>query len=123
MLQPIAIAHNYDFAQGKIPGRFRRGTEPTARRNVTSSVQTKYESGTEETDIFIRWDEKVSEQRTCVCKDSDVSVAWERKAACHHLRTPVLRNYRPCPCCGNGRWQYSCDDLVEGCAASGRNRG
>ena len=55
---PIAIAHNYDFAQGKIPGRFRRGTEPTARRNVTSSVQTKYESGTEETDIFIRWDEK-----------------------------------------------------------------
>ena len=55
---PISIAHNYDFSQGKIPGRFRRGTEPTARRNVTSSVQTKYESGTEEADIFIRWDEK-----------------------------------------------------------------
>ena len=55
---PISIAHNYDFAQGKIPGRFRRGTEPTARRNVTSSVQTKYESGTEEADVFIRWDEK-----------------------------------------------------------------
>ena len=56
---PISIAHNYDFAQGKIPGRFRRGTEPTARRNVTSSIQTKYESGTtEEADIFIRWDEK-----------------------------------------------------------------
>ena len=54
---PISINHNYDFAQGKIPGRFRRGTEPTARRNVTSSVQTKYESGTE-ADIFIRWDEK-----------------------------------------------------------------
>ena len=55
---PISIAHNYDFAQGKIPGRFRRGTEPTARRNVTSSVQTKYESGTSEEDVFIRWDEK-----------------------------------------------------------------
>ena len=55
---PIAIAHNYDFSQGKVPGRFRRGTEPTARRNVTSSVQTKYESGTSEEDTFIRWDEK-----------------------------------------------------------------
>ena len=55
---PISIAHNYDFAQGKLPGRFRRGTEPTARRNVTSSVQTKYESGTAEEDTFIKWDEK-----------------------------------------------------------------
>ena len=55
---PISIAHNYDFAQGKIPGRFRRSTEPTARRNVTSSVQTKYESGTSEEDVFVRWDEK-----------------------------------------------------------------
>ena len=55
---PISIAHNYDFAQGKIPGRFRRATEPTARRNVTSGVQTKYESGTSEEDTFIRWDEK-----------------------------------------------------------------
>ena len=55
---PISINHNYDFSQGKLPGRFRRATEPTARRNVTSSVQTKYESGTEEADIFIRWDEK-----------------------------------------------------------------
>ena len=55
---PISIAHNYDFSQGKIPGRFRRGTEPTARRNVTSSVQTKYESGTSEEDVFVRWDEK-----------------------------------------------------------------
>ena len=55
---PISIAHNYDFAQGKIPGRFRRGTEPTARRNVTSSIQTKYESGTSEEDVFVRWDEK-----------------------------------------------------------------
>ena len=55
---PISIAHNYDFAQGKKPGRFRRGTEPTARRNVTSSIQTKYESGTSEEDTFIRWDEK-----------------------------------------------------------------
>ena len=55
---PISINHNYDFSQGKIPGRFRRGTEPTARRNVTSGVQTKYESGTQEEDVFIRWDEK-----------------------------------------------------------------
>ena len=55
---PISIAHNYDFSQGKIPGRFRRDTEPTARRNVTSSVQTKYESGTSEEDVFVRWDER-----------------------------------------------------------------
>lgn len=55
---PISVAHNYDFSQGKIPGRFRRDTEPTARRNVTSSVQTKYESGTSEEDVFVRWDEK-----------------------------------------------------------------
>ena len=55
---PISIVHNYDFAQGKLPGRFRRDTEPTARRNVTSSVQTKYESGTSEEDVFTRWDEK-----------------------------------------------------------------
>ena len=55
---PISIAHNHDFAQGKKPGRFRRGTEPTARRNVTSNIQTKYESGTSEEDVFIRWDEK-----------------------------------------------------------------
>ena len=55
---PISINHNYDFSQGKKPGRFRRGTEPTARRNVTSSVQTKYESGTSEEDVFVRWDEK-----------------------------------------------------------------
>ena len=55
---PISINHNYDFTQGKIPGRFRRDTEATARRNVTSSVQTKYESGTSEEEVFIRWDEK-----------------------------------------------------------------
>ena len=55
---PVTIAHNYDFAQGKQPGRFRRDTEPTARRNVTSAVQTKYESGTSEEDVFVRWDQK-----------------------------------------------------------------
>ena len=55
---PVSISHNYDFSQGELPGRFRRGTEPTARRNVTSSVQTKYQSGTAEEDIFIKWDEK-----------------------------------------------------------------
>ena len=55
---PISIVHNYDFAQGELPGRFRRGTEPTARRNVTSSVQTKYRSGTSEEDVFLKWDEK-----------------------------------------------------------------
>ena len=55
---PVSVVHNYDFSQGKLPGRFRRDTEPTARRNVTSSVQTKYESGTSEEDVFIRWDEK-----------------------------------------------------------------
>ena len=55
---PVSVAHNYDFSQGKLPGRFRRDTEPTARRNVTSSVQTKYESGTSEEDVFVRWDER-----------------------------------------------------------------
>ena len=55
---PISVSHNYDFAQGKIPGRFRRDTEPTARRNVTSDIQTKYETGTSEEDTAIRWDEK-----------------------------------------------------------------
>ena len=57
---PISINHNYDFAQGKIPGRFRRGTEPTARRNVTSSVQTKYESGTSEEDDFCALGREIS---------------------------------------------------------------
>ena len=55
---PVSISHNYDFSQGKIPSRFRRDTEPTARRNVTSDVQTKYETGSSEEDVFIRWDEK-----------------------------------------------------------------
>lgn len=55
---PVSVVHNYDFSQGKLPGRFRRDTEPTARRNVTSSVQTKYESGTSEEDVFVRWDER-----------------------------------------------------------------
>lgn len=55
---PISLSHNYDFSQGKLPGRFRRDTEPTARRNVTSDVQTKYETGTSEEDTAIRWDEK-----------------------------------------------------------------
>lgn len=55
---PIVVTHNYDFAQGKKPSRFRRDTEPNARRNVTCAVQTKYESGTSEEDIFLRWDEK-----------------------------------------------------------------
>ena len=55
---PVSISHNYDFSQGKIPSRFRRDTEPTARRNVTSDIQTKYETGSSEEDIFIRWDEK-----------------------------------------------------------------
>ena len=55
---PVSVVHNYDFSQGKLPGRFRRDTEPTARRNVTSSIQTKYESGTSEEDVFTRWDEK-----------------------------------------------------------------
>ena len=54
---PVSISHNYDFSQGKIPSRFRRDTEPTARRNVTSDVQTKYETGTSEEDTFTRWDE------------------------------------------------------------------
>ena len=54
----LNIAHNYDFVQGKVPGRFRRDTEPNARRLTTASVNTNYESGSEAEDAFIRWDEK-----------------------------------------------------------------
>ena len=54
----LNIAHNYDFVQGKIPGRFRRDTEPNARRLTTASVNTNYESGSSEEDVFVRWDEK-----------------------------------------------------------------
>ncbi len=54
----VNIAHNYDFVQGKVPGRFRRDTEPNARRLTTASVNTNYESGSSEEDTFIRWDEK-----------------------------------------------------------------
>ena len=54
----LNIAHNYDFVQGKVPGRFRRDTEPNARRLTTASVNTNYESGSSEEDTFIRWDEK-----------------------------------------------------------------
>lgn len=54
----LTIAHNYDFVQGKIPGRFRRDTEPTDRRLTTASVNTNYESGASEQDTFVRWDEK-----------------------------------------------------------------
>ena len=54
----LNIAHNYDFVQGKVPGRFRRDTEPNARRLTTASVNTNYESGSSEEDTFIRWDSK-----------------------------------------------------------------
>ena len=54
----LNIAHNYDFVQGKIPGRFRRDTEPNARRLTTASVNTNYESGSSEEGVFVRWDEK-----------------------------------------------------------------
>ncbi|MDE0400951.1 MAG: hypothetical protein OXL96_24420 [Candidatus Poribacteria bacterium] len=54
----LNIEHNYDFVQGKVPGMFRRDTEATARRLTTASVNTNYESGSEEADVFVRWDEK-----------------------------------------------------------------
>lgn len=54
----LNIAHNYDFVPGKVPGRFRRDTEPNARRLTTAVVNTNYESGSSEEDTFIRWDEK-----------------------------------------------------------------
>ena len=54
----LGVAHNYDFVQGKVPGRFRRDTDANARRLTTATVNTNYESGSEEEDIFIRWDEK-----------------------------------------------------------------
>ena len=54
----LNIAHNYDFVQGKVPGMFRRDTDATARRLTTASVNTNYESGSEEEDTFIRWDQK-----------------------------------------------------------------
>ena len=54
----LNVEHNYDFVQGKVPGMFRRDTDATARRLTTASVNTNYESGSEEEDTFIRWDEK-----------------------------------------------------------------
>ena len=54
----LDIAHNYDFVQGKVPGMFRRDTDATARRLTTASVNTNYESGSEEEDVFVRWDQK-----------------------------------------------------------------
>ena len=54
----LNIEHNYDFVQGKVPGMFRRDTDATARRVTTASVNTNYESGSEEADVFVRWDEK-----------------------------------------------------------------
>ena len=53
----LSIAHNEDFVQGKVPGRFRRDTDASARRLTTLTVNTNYESGSSEEDIFIRWDE------------------------------------------------------------------
>lgn len=53
----LSIAHNEDFVQGKVPGRFRRDTDANARRLTTATVNTNYESGSDEEDIFIRWDE------------------------------------------------------------------
>ena len=37
---------------------FRRDTDANERRLTTASVNTNYESGSEEADVFIRWDEK-----------------------------------------------------------------
>ena len=54
----LDIAHNYDFVQGKVPGMFRRDTDATARRLTTASVNTNYESGSDEEDVFVRWDQK-----------------------------------------------------------------
>ena len=54
----LNVAHNYDFVQGKVPGMFRRDTDANERRLTTASVNTNYESGSEEADVFIRWDEK-----------------------------------------------------------------
>lgn len=54
----LNVEHNYDFVQGKIPGMFRRDTDATARRLTTASVNTNYESGSAEEDVFVRWDEK-----------------------------------------------------------------
>lgn len=54
----LSIEHNYDFVQGKVPGMFRRDTDATARRLTTASVNTNYESGSSEEDVFVRWDEK-----------------------------------------------------------------
>ena len=54
----LNVEHNYDFVQGKVPGMFRRDTDANARRLTTASVNTNYESGSSEEDIFVRWDEK-----------------------------------------------------------------
>ena len=54
----LNVEHNYDFVQGKVPGMFRRDTDATERRLTTASVNTNYESGSSEEDVFVRWDEK-----------------------------------------------------------------
>lgn len=53
-----SINQNYEFGEGKSAGRLRQDLEPAGRRNVTVQIQTAYISGTDETDTFIRWDEK-----------------------------------------------------------------
>ena len=107
------FAHNYDFAQGKIPGRFRRGTEPTARRNVTSSVQTKYESGTEEADVFIRWDEKFRNNEPVSARIVTYQWLGNGKQLAIIYEMIVLRDHGSCPCCGNGSGKYSGYDCIE----------
>ena len=120
---PISIAHNYDFAQGKIPGRFRRGTEPTARRNVTSSVQTKYESGTSEEDVFVRWDEKFRNNEPVSARIVTYQWLGNGKQLAIIYELPYCEITDSCPRCGNGSGKYSGYDRVESRATSGRNRG
>ena len=55
---------------------FRRDTDANARRLTTASVNTNYESGSEEEDTFIRWQEKYRNREKVNVRVCNVSVAW-----------------------------------------------
>ena len=112
----LNIAHNYDFVQGKVPGMFRRDTDANARRLTTASVNTNYESGSEESDVFIRWDEKYPEPGESGCANWHISVAWGRATTLSHLQNEKLRHpvAGACTCYRPG--SRPCDCRCEGTA-------
>ena len=55
---PITINSNYDFDTEKAGSIFRPAAERQGRRQVTTSVSAKYQAGSREEDVFVRWDRK-----------------------------------------------------------------